>query len=284
MNRAKTRAAREGGRSSPARRLLAQEAREQIQNAIEVLPEHQRLVLSLRDVEGCFTEEVCNALGFQETNDDPPDELGEHVGQTLAGARVDRSGNAHLQDVVVPVTRRVAALPEDLAVRSSENAGNVQSVAGRECLSPRRDNGHSIVPRSGRRRASRDERDQAERPTRPAGHRASLVEYHDGPDPDRTSRRGSAKTQRATSTVRGHPSCLPVVSRRWQRGAQAPRPSWPRRLHIDRPERRATWGPPSGDPPTRLACLLTGPSSARRRESRKSVVWGESRARLGGGL
>jgi hypothetical protein len=66
-------------------------------------------------------------------------------------------------------------------------------VAGRECLSPRRDNGHFIVPRTGRRRASRDERDQAKRPTRPAGRRASLVEYHDGPDPDRTSRRGSAK-------------------------------------------------------------------------------------------
>jgi RNA polymerase sigma-70 factor (ECF subfamily) len=32
------------------------------------LPEHQRLVLILRDVEGCSTEEVCNALGFQETN------------------------------------------------------------------------------------------------------------------------------------------------------------------------------------------------------------------------
>jgi RNA polymerase sigma-70 factor (ECF subfamily) len=32
------------------------------------LPEHQRLVLILRDVEGCSTKEVCNALGFQETN------------------------------------------------------------------------------------------------------------------------------------------------------------------------------------------------------------------------
>jgi RNA polymerase sigma-70 factor (ECF subfamily) len=26
------------------------------------------MVLILRDVEGCSTEEVCNALGFQETN------------------------------------------------------------------------------------------------------------------------------------------------------------------------------------------------------------------------
>ena len=54
--------------TSPERRLLAREARERLQNAIEALPEHQRLVLILRDVDGCSTEEVCNALGVQETN------------------------------------------------------------------------------------------------------------------------------------------------------------------------------------------------------------------------
>ena len=54
--------------ASPERRLLAQEARQHLQSAIEALPEHQRLVLILRDVEGCSTGEVCNALGFQETN------------------------------------------------------------------------------------------------------------------------------------------------------------------------------------------------------------------------
>ena len=53
---------------SPERRLLAKETRQHLQSAIEALPEHQRLVLILRDVEGCSTEEVCNALGFQETN------------------------------------------------------------------------------------------------------------------------------------------------------------------------------------------------------------------------
>jgi RNA polymerase sigma-70 factor (ECF subfamily) len=53
---------------SPERRLLAQEARQHLQHAIEALPERQRLVLILRDVEGCSTEEVCNALGFQDTN------------------------------------------------------------------------------------------------------------------------------------------------------------------------------------------------------------------------
>jgi RNA polymerase sigma-70 factor, ECF subfamily len=54
--------------ASPERWLLAQEARQYLQSAIEALPEHQRLVLILRDVEGCSTEEVCNTLGFQETN------------------------------------------------------------------------------------------------------------------------------------------------------------------------------------------------------------------------
>jgi RNA polymerase sigma-70 factor (ECF subfamily) len=94
INRAKTRAAREGRMvvpdlfqpaeypterghwihppllpgASPERRLLAQEARQHLQHAIGALPDHQRLVLILRDVEGCSTEEVCNALGFQETN------------------------------------------------------------------------------------------------------------------------------------------------------------------------------------------------------------------------
>jgi RNA polymerase sigma-70 factor (ECF subfamily) len=54
--------------ASPERWLLAQEARQHLQSAIAALPEHQRLVLILRDVEGCSTEQVCNALGFQETN------------------------------------------------------------------------------------------------------------------------------------------------------------------------------------------------------------------------
>jgi RNA polymerase sigma-70 factor (ECF subfamily) len=54
--------------ASPERWLLAQEAGQHLESAIVALPEHQRLVLVLRDVEGCSTQEVCNALGFQETN------------------------------------------------------------------------------------------------------------------------------------------------------------------------------------------------------------------------
>lgn len=53
-------------RTSPEGRLLAREAGEQLQKAIDALPPNQRLVLTLRDVEGCSTEEVCNALGIRE--------------------------------------------------------------------------------------------------------------------------------------------------------------------------------------------------------------------------
>src|SRR5262249_39254238 len=54
--------------ASPERGLLIREAREQLQKAIDAWPPNQRLVLILRDVEGCSTEQVCNALGIQETN------------------------------------------------------------------------------------------------------------------------------------------------------------------------------------------------------------------------
>ena len=54
--------------ASPEHRLLGREAGEQLQKAIDRLPPNQRLVLTLRDIEGCSTEEVSNALGIQETN------------------------------------------------------------------------------------------------------------------------------------------------------------------------------------------------------------------------
>ena len=54
--------------ASPEHRLLGREAGEQLQKAIDTLPPNQRLVLTLRDVEGCSTEEVCNVLGIRETN------------------------------------------------------------------------------------------------------------------------------------------------------------------------------------------------------------------------
>jgi RNA polymerase sigma-70 factor (ECF subfamily) len=52
----------------PEERLLEAETRETIERAIEALPPAQRAAISLRDVEGWSSEEVCNALGVSETN------------------------------------------------------------------------------------------------------------------------------------------------------------------------------------------------------------------------
>jgi RNA polymerase sigma-70 factor (ECF subfamily) len=39
-----------------------------IESAIDSLPAMQRIVISLRDVNGWSSEEVCNVLGISETN------------------------------------------------------------------------------------------------------------------------------------------------------------------------------------------------------------------------
>jgi len=62
-----------GGWASPPRplpeeRLLAAETRDRIAAAIDALPASQRAVISLRDVEGWTSEEVCNALDLTEVN------------------------------------------------------------------------------------------------------------------------------------------------------------------------------------------------------------------------
>jgi RNA polymerase sigma-70 factor (ECF subfamily) len=55
-------------RDLPEERLLAAETRERIAAAIESLPANQRAVITLRDVEGWSSEEVCNALDITEVN------------------------------------------------------------------------------------------------------------------------------------------------------------------------------------------------------------------------
>jgi RNA polymerase sigma-70 factor, ECF subfamily len=52
----------------PEGRLLEDEALAHIEEAIEALPDSQRAVITLRDVEGWSGEEVCNALELSETN------------------------------------------------------------------------------------------------------------------------------------------------------------------------------------------------------------------------
>jgi RNA polymerase sigma-70 factor, ECF subfamily len=55
-------------REVPEERLLAGEARERIVAAIEALPENQRAVITLRDVDGFDAGEACDILGISEVN------------------------------------------------------------------------------------------------------------------------------------------------------------------------------------------------------------------------
>jgi len=52
----------------PEERLLAREARGRIAEALETLPDSQRIVVTLRDVAGWESDEVCDALGLSEGN------------------------------------------------------------------------------------------------------------------------------------------------------------------------------------------------------------------------
>jgi RNA polymerase sigma-70 factor (ECF subfamily) len=52
----------------PERRLLARETLDGVRRAIDSLPERQRQVIALRDIEGWSAEEVCEALELSEAN------------------------------------------------------------------------------------------------------------------------------------------------------------------------------------------------------------------------
>jgi RNA polymerase sigma-70 factor (ECF subfamily) len=52
----------------PHRRLASMEAREQIRTAMGGLPQRQRVVVALRDVEGMSSDEVCDLLEISEAN------------------------------------------------------------------------------------------------------------------------------------------------------------------------------------------------------------------------
>jgi len=53
---------------TPERILLSKEGRKQIDDAIQMLPERQRQVMTLRDIEGLTSKEICNILDLSETN------------------------------------------------------------------------------------------------------------------------------------------------------------------------------------------------------------------------
>ena len=52
----------------PERRLLSLETREHLKDALAELPERQRLIVGLRDVDGHSAEEVCDLLGLSQEN------------------------------------------------------------------------------------------------------------------------------------------------------------------------------------------------------------------------
>ena len=54
--------------SAPEERLLAGEARALIEGTIATLPDSQRQVITLRDVDGWSSQEVCNVLDITEVN------------------------------------------------------------------------------------------------------------------------------------------------------------------------------------------------------------------------
>jgi RNA polymerase sigma-70 factor (ECF subfamily) len=52
----------------PEERMISRETQACIRAAIDALPPNQQTVITLRDVEGWTSEEVCNVLGISETN------------------------------------------------------------------------------------------------------------------------------------------------------------------------------------------------------------------------
>jgi len=54
--------------ATPEQSLLSREFRDVVDDVIETLPASQKEVITLRDIQGWTSEEVCNALGISETN------------------------------------------------------------------------------------------------------------------------------------------------------------------------------------------------------------------------
>ena len=54
--------------AKPERRLLSLEARQRIKDALADLPDRQRVIVGLRDVEGCSSVEVCALLDVTQEN------------------------------------------------------------------------------------------------------------------------------------------------------------------------------------------------------------------------
>jgi RNA polymerase sigma-70 factor (ECF subfamily) len=74
----------------PEERLLSAEATAKVQTAIDSLPDAQREVITLRDVEGWTASEVCNVAGLSDTN--------QRVLLHRARSKVRRALESYLED------------------------------------------------------------------------------------------------------------------------------------------------------------------------------------------
>jgi RNA polymerase sigma-70 factor, ECF subfamily len=74
----------------PDRRLLSLEARGELRDAIEELPERQRLTVALRDIEGFGADEVCDLLDLSPENQ----RVLLHRGRSRLRARLDEYVNS----------------------------------------------------------------------------------------------------------------------------------------------------------------------------------------------
>jgi RNA polymerase sigma factor (sigma-70 family) len=68
LRRQQPEAARRRELPSPERRLSSLEARDHLKAALAQLPDRQRLIVALRDIEGHSAEEVCDFLGLSQEN------------------------------------------------------------------------------------------------------------------------------------------------------------------------------------------------------------------------
>jgi RNA polymerase sigma-70 factor, ECF subfamily len=71
----------------PERRAISLELREELREALRALPERQRLVVTLRDVEGLDSGEVCRLLGLSAGNE----RVLHHRGRTRVRAELERA-------------------------------------------------------------------------------------------------------------------------------------------------------------------------------------------------
>ncbi len=135
----------------PETLVLRKEAREAIERELSNLPEAQRTVVVLRDLEGWSSEEVCNVLGIQETNQ----RVLLHRGRQRLRAALERYHSGRAPDVHLPRRHR----PDDRRAR-----GRAVGMAGANYRIPHDDlPALSHVPAAARRRDRPGNRDPARR-------------------------------------------------------------------------------------------------------------------------